>query len=62
MGWGWGVVGSGGLLERMAACGPDIVSIDGSVDLKDAITRCGKEFAYQVLPQTSMAHRHLSSC
>mmetsp|Transcript_20644 Transcript_20644/g.62195 ORF Transcript_20644/g.62195 Transcript_20644/m.62195 type:complete len:398 (-) Transcript_20644:399-1592(-) len=41
------ISGSGGLLERMAACGPDIVSIDGSVDLKDAITRCGKEFAYQ---------------
>jgi uroporphyrinogen decarboxylase len=41
------ISGSGGLLERMAALGPDIVSVDGSVDLKDAINRCGKGFAYQ---------------
>lgn len=39
--------GSGGLLERMTKCGPDILSIDGSVDLSHAITRCGKDFAYQ---------------
>lgn len=41
------ISGSGGLLERMSALGPDIVSVDGSVDLKDAITRCGSGFAYQ---------------
>jgi uroporphyrinogen decarboxylase len=41
------ISGSGGLLERMAACKPDCLSIDGSVDLKDAISRCGTDFAYQ---------------
>ena len=41
------ISGSGGLLERMTACEPDCLSIDGSVDLADAIKRCGKEFAYQ---------------
>lgn len=39
---------SGGLIERMAACKPDIVSIDGSVDLADAIRRCGPDVAVQV--------------
>jgi uroporphyrinogen decarboxylase len=41
------ISGSGGLLERMTRCEPDCLSIDGSVDLADAITRCGKTFAYQ---------------
>jgi uroporphyrinogen decarboxylase len=41
------ISGSGGILERMAACKPDCLSIDGSVDLADAIKRCGTEFAYQ---------------
>lgn len=41
------ISGSGGLLERMAACKPDCLSIDGSVDLGDAIRRCGTDFAYQ---------------
>lgn len=41
------ISGSGGLLERMAQCGADIISIDGSVDLNDAISRCGSQFAYQ---------------
>lgn len=41
------ISGGGGLLERMAKCGPDIISVDGSVDLTQAITRCGTEFAYQ---------------
>jgi uroporphyrinogen decarboxylase len=41
------ISGSGGLLERMAACGPDVVSIDGSVDLADGIKRIGPGFAVQ---------------
>jgi uroporphyrinogen decarboxylase len=41
------ISGSGGLLERMAACGPDIVSVDGSVDLTDAVKRVGSGFAFQ---------------
>jgi hypothetical protein len=40
--------GSGGLLERMAACKPDIISLDQSVDFKDGVKRCGPTFAYQV--------------
>jgi uroporphyrinogen decarboxylase len=41
------ISGSGGLIERMAGCGPDIISIDQSVDLTDGIRRGGKGFAYQ---------------
>ena len=41
------ISGSGGLLERMKRCEPDCLSIDGSVDLSDAIKRCGTAFAYQ---------------
>lgn len=41
------ISGSGGLLERMRACEPDCMSIDGSVDLGDAIKRCGTGLAYQ---------------
>lgn len=42
------ISGSGGLLERMAACQPDIMSIDQHVDLRDAIKRIGPDFAVQV--------------
>lgn len=42
------ISGSGGLLERMAACKPDVVSVDQRVDLADAIKRIGPEFAVQV--------------
>ena len=41
------ISGSGGLIERMAQCGPDVLSIDHSVDLGDAIRRGGSRFAYQ---------------
>jgi len=41
------ISGSGGLLERMAACNPDIISIDQSVDLVDGIKRIGTGFAVQ---------------
>ncbi|EIE22656.1 uroporphyrinogen-iii decarboxylase [Coccomyxa subellipsoidea C-169] len=41
------ISGSGGLLERMAACQPDIMSIDQHVDLRDAIARIGPDFAVQ---------------
>lgn len=40
--------GSGGLLERMAAAQPDIISLDQSVDFMDGVKRCGTNFAYQV--------------
>lgn len=40
--------GSGGLLERMAAANPDIISIDQSVDIVDGIKRVGSGFAIQV--------------
>lgn len=42
------ISGSGGLLERMAACKPDIMSIDQHVDMRDAIQRIGPDFAVQV--------------
>lgn len=41
------ISGSGGLLERMAACNPDIISIDQSVDIVDGIKRVGDKFAVQ---------------
>lgn len=44
------ISGSGGLLERMAACNPDIISIDQSVDITDGIKRVGSGFAIQVRP------------
>jgi uroporphyrinogen-III decarboxylase len=44
------ISGSGGLLERMAACNPDIISIDQAVDMRDAIKRIGPSFAVQVPP------------
>ena len=42
------ISGSGGLIERMAGCGPDIVSVDQAVDMRDAIARIGPNFAVQV--------------
>lgn len=44
----------------MAACGPDIVSVDGSVDLNDAIKRVGPGFAFQVGPKSFLAHHRVS--
>lgn len=44
------ISGSGGLLERMAAANPDIISIDQSVDIVDGIKRVGSGFAIQVGP------------
>ncbi len=44
------ISGSGGLLERMAACRPDVVSVDQRVDMADAIKRIGPDFAVQVRP------------
>ncbi len=41
------ISGGGGLLERMAACNPDCVSIDQSVDIVDGIKRIGTGFAVQ---------------
>lgn len=41
------ISGSGGLLERMAACKPDVISLDYTVDMVDGINRIGKEFAVQ---------------
>ena len=42
------ISGSGGLLERMAKCNVEVISIDGSVDMQDAIRRIGPNFAVQV--------------
>lgn len=42
------ISGGGGLLERMKACGPDIISFDGSVDMRDGIARVGRDVAIQV--------------
>lgn len=42
------ISGGGGLLERMAACGPDCISIDQSVDIVDGIKRIGPGMAVQV--------------
>lgn len=42
------ISGSSLLLERMAACGPDVISVDGSVDIAEAIQRVGPNFAIQV--------------
>ena len=44
------ISGSGGLLERMAKCNVEVISIDGSVDMRDAIQRIGPNFAVQVCP------------
>ena len=42
------ISGSGGLMERMAACKPDIISVDQRVDMRDALRRIGPDFAVQV--------------
>ncbi len=57
------ISGSGGLLERMAACHPDIISIDQSVDIVDGIKRVGTKFAIQVgvLPW-NMSRMHEYGC
>ncbi|KAF5839842.1 uroporphyrinogen-iii decarboxylase [Dunaliella salina] len=41
------ISGGGGLLERMAACGPDCISLDQSVDIAEGIDRIGTGFAVQ---------------
>jgi len=41
------ISGSGGLLERMKDCGPDVISVDQSVDISDAIDRLGGDIAVQ---------------
>lgn len=38
---------SGALVERMAACQPDIISLCHTVDMKEGIQRGGTQFAYQ---------------
>lgn len=38
---------SGALIERMAACEPDIISLCHTVDMKEGIRRAGTQFAYQ---------------
>lgn len=40
--------GSGGLLERMATTGVDVISIDGTVDMAEARQRIGTQLAVQV--------------
>ena len=52
------ISGSGGLLERMAACDPDIMSIDQHVDMRDAIQRIGPKFAVQVWPASASTMLH----
>lgn len=39
--------GSGGLLERLQTTGADVISLDGTVDMKDARRRLGPEQAVQ---------------
>ncbi|KAL4436151.1 hypothetical protein ABPG77_005599 [Micractinium sp. CCAP 211/92] len=38
---------SGALIERMAACNPDIISLCHTVDIKEGIQRAGTQFAFQ---------------
>lgn len=38
---------SGALVERMAGCNPDILSLCHTVDMKEGVARAGKQFAYQ---------------
>ncbi len=42
------ISGSGGLMERMAALGVDVISVDHRVDLRDALGRIGPDLAVQV--------------
>ena len=41
------IANSGGLMERMAACAPDVISVDQRVDMGDARARIGPGFAVQ---------------
>jgi uroporphyrinogen decarboxylase len=41
--------GSGGLLERMASTGVDVVSVDWTVDMAEARQRIGTQLAVQVI-------------
>lgn len=41
------IANSGGIMERMAACGPDVISVDQRVDMGDARARIGPGFAVQ---------------
>lgn len=52
------ISGGGGLLERMKACGPDIISFDGSVDMRDGIARVGRDVAIQVCRCLSIVVLH----
>lgn len=38
---------SGALIERMAECDPDVISLCHTVDMSEGINRAGKKFAYQ---------------
>lgn len=38
---------SGALVERMAACNPEIISLCHTVDMTEGIERAGRHFAYQ---------------
>lgn len=42
------ISGSGGLMERMAKSGVDVISVDHRVDLRDALQRIGPDLAVQV--------------
>ena len=42
------ISGSGGLIERMARAGVDVISVDHRVDLRDALQRIGPDLAVQV--------------
>ncbi|GMH44040.1 hypothetical protein BSKO_11974 [Bryopsis sp. KO-2023] len=41
------ISGSGGILERMAACNPDVISLDYTVDMLDSLKRLGTGFGIQ---------------
>ena len=52
------ISGSGGLLERMAAAKPDVISIDQRVAMEDAIRRIGPDFAVQARKAESTCLRN----
>ena len=41
------IANSGGIMERMAVCAPDVISVDQRVDMGDARSRIGPGFAVQ---------------
>lgn len=53
------ISGSGGILERMAACKPDVISLDYTVDMVDGIKRIGKDFGVQVRHSGTVVHQPL---